>query len=91
MVTGLFVLTVFDFFMPIYSYRCEACGHAFTKLQKMSDPPVLTCPVCGKDAVKKQVTAAGFRLKGSGWYETDFRGGGSGSAGSHSGPASSDS
>ncbi|MEY4561993.1 MAG: hypothetical protein RLZZ618_1270 [Pseudomonadota bacterium] len=61
--------------MPIYAYRCEACGHAKDVLQKMSDPVLTDCPACGAAAFKKQVTAAGFQLKGSGWYVTDFRGG----------------
>ncbi|WP_038786637.1 FmdB family zinc ribbon protein, partial [Burkholderia pseudomallei] len=68
--------------MPIYAYRCEACGYAKDVLQKMSDAPLSQCPECGKDAFRKQVTAAGFQLKGSGWYVTDFRGGSSGSSGS---------
>ncbi|AIP22248.1 FmdB family transcriptional regulator [Burkholderia pseudomallei] len=63
--------------MPIYAYRCEACGYAKDVLQKMSDAPLSQCPECGKDAFRKQVTAAGFQLKGSGWYVTDFRGGSS--------------
>ena len=62
--------------MPIYAYRCSRCGHEQDVLRKISDPPLKTCPACGQDAYEKQVTAAGFRLKGSGWYETDFRGGG---------------
>ncbi len=66
--------------MPIYAYRCGACGHAKDVLQKMSDSPLTTCPACGAEAFSKQVTAAGFQLKGSGWYATDFRGG-SGAAG----------
>ncbi|KVU64383.1 FmdB family zinc ribbon protein [Burkholderia ubonensis] len=61
--------------MPIYAYRCEACGFAKDVLQKMSDAPLSQCPECGKDAFRKQLTAAGFQLKGSGWYVTDFRGG----------------
>ena len=61
--------------MPIYAYRCESCGHAKDVLQKMSDAPLTTCPACGAEAFKKQLTAAGFQLKGSGWYVTDFRGG----------------
>jgi len=61
--------------MPIYAYKCESCGHAKDFLQKMSDPPLTDCPACGKPALAKQVTAAGFQLKGSGWYVTDFRGG----------------
>ncbi len=63
--------------MPIYAYRCSACGHAKDVLQKLSDPVLSTCPACGADAFSKQVTAAGFQLKGSGWYATDFKGGGS--------------
>ena len=59
--------------MPIYAYRCAACGHAKDVLQKMSDPPLLDCPACGQPRLEKQVTAAGFQLKGSGWYVTDFR------------------
>nr|WP_145546240.1 FmdB family zinc ribbon protein [Variovorax boronicumulans] len=59
--------------MPIYAYRCESCGHAKDVLQKISDAPLTVCPQCGADAFRKQVTAAGFQLKGSGWYVTDFR------------------
>ena len=61
--------------MPIYAYRCTACGHAKDVLQKVSDPLLTVCPACGADAFRKQVTAAGFQLKGSGWYVTDFKGG----------------
>ena len=61
--------------MPIYAYRCEECGFAKDVLQKMSDPVLTVCPSCGKSSFKKQVTAAGFQLKGTGWYVTDFRGG----------------
>jgi putative FmdB family regulatory protein len=64
--------------MPIYAYRCESCGFDKDVLQKMSDAPLTQCPSCGADAFRKQVTAAGFQLKGSGWYVTDFRGGNSG-------------
>ena len=60
--------------MPIYAYRCEHCGHAQDVLQKVSDPVLTTCPACGHETFRKQVTAAGFQLKGSGWYVTDFRG-----------------
>ena len=60
--------------MPIYAYRCEHCGHAKDVLQKVSDPVLTVCPVCGESTFRKQVTAAGFQLKGSGWYVTDFRG-----------------
>jgi len=62
--------------MPIYAYRCASCGHSRDVLQKISDPVLTTCPVCGVDQFQKQVTAAGFQLKGSGWYVTDFRNGG---------------
>lgn len=61
--------------MPIYAYRCDACGFAKDVLQKVSDAQLTECPSCGKSAFKKQLTAAGFQLKGSGWYVTDFRGG----------------
>ncbi|MEX8493564.1 FmdB family zinc ribbon protein [Sphaerotilus sp.] len=61
--------------MPIYAYRCSSCGHAKDVLQKMSDAVLTTCPACGAESFSKQVTAAGFQLKGSGWYQTDFRGG----------------
>ncbi len=61
--------------MPIYAYRCTACGHAKDVLQKISDPVLSTCPACGADSFQKQLTAAGFQLKGSGWYATDFKGG----------------
>ena len=61
--------------MPIYAYRCEDCGFAKDVLQKISDPVLTVCPSCGKSSFKKQVTAAGFQLKGTGWYVTDFRGG----------------
>ena|SRR5690348_4540159 len=59
--------------MPIYEYRCESCGHQQEFLQKVSDPPRTVCPQCGKATLTKMVTAAGFQLKGSGWYVTDFR------------------
>ncbi|WP_374590553.1 FmdB family zinc ribbon protein [Aquabacterium sp.] len=80
--------------MPIYAYRCDACGHAKDVLQKISDPVLTTCPACGAESFKKQLTAAGFQLKGSGWYQTDFRGGGAsgaGAAASGAAAASSDS
>ncbi|AGH83012.1 MULTISPECIES: FmdB family zinc ribbon protein [Ralstonia solanacearum species complex] len=66
--------------MPIYAYRCDACGHAKDVLQKMSDAPLTDCPACNAPAFKKQLTAAGFQLKGSGWYVTDFRGGSGGTS-----------
>ncbi|WP_459616172.1 FmdB family zinc ribbon protein [Bordetella sp. 2513F-2] len=59
--------------MPIYAYKCSACGHAEDVLQKISDAPLSVCPSCGQPSYAKQVTAAGFQLKGSGWYVTDFR------------------
>jgi putative FmdB family regulatory protein len=62
--------------MPIYAYKCDACGHAKDVLQKMSDPLLTDCPSCGQAEFKKQLTAAGFQLKGTGWYVTDFREGG---------------
>ena len=61
--------------MPIYAYRCSTCGYAKDLLQKMSDPVLTVCPECHAPTFQKQVTAAGFQLKGSGWYATDFRGG----------------
>ena len=61
--------------MPIYEYRCSACGHQDEHLQKVSDAPLTVCPVCGKDQYTKQLSAAGFQLKGTGWYATDFKGG----------------
>ncbi len=73
--------------MPIYAYKCGSCGHAKDVLQKISDAPLTACPACGADTFSKQVTAAGFQLKGSGWYVTDFRGG----SGASSAPASSTS
>ena len=66
--------------MPIYAYQCGTCGHAKDVLQKMSDAPLTNCPACGAQTFTKQLTAAGFQLKGSGWYVTDFRGGAGGTA-----------
>ena len=62
--------------MPIYAYKCDACGHAKDVLQKMSDAPLTDCPACGASKFNKQLTAPGFQLKGTGWYATDFKGGG---------------
>ncbi|HEX7026373.1 MAG TPA: zinc ribbon domain-containing protein [Gammaproteobacteria bacterium] len=59
--------------MPFYEYQCQACGEHLETLQKISDPPLQDCPACGKPQLKKLVSAAGFRLKGGGWYETDFK------------------
>ena len=64
--------------MPIYAYKCAECGHQMDVIRKVSDPPLTDCPHCGKPALVKQVTAAGFQLKGAGWYVTDFRDQGSG-------------
>jgi putative FmdB family regulatory protein len=79
--------------MPIYAYRCESCGFGKDVLQKLSDAPLTRCPECGAETFRKQVTAAGFQLKGSGWYVTDFRGGNAskapGKSDSGSGDASS--
>ena len=61
--------------MPIYEYRCSACGQQEDHLRKLSDAPLTKCPACGKKKYEKQLTAAGFQLKGSGWYATDFKGG----------------
>jgi putative FmdB family regulatory protein len=86
--------------MPIYEYKCSACSHELESLQKFSDSPLLTCPACGKDTLTKLLSAAGFQLKGSGWYQTDFRGsgakpaaksaGGKDAAGAESGAAGAD-
>ena len=62
--------------MPIYAYKCDACGHAKDVLQKMSDAALTDCPACGAPKFNKQLTAPGFQLKGTGWYATDFKGGG---------------
>jgi len=67
--------------MPIYAYKCGSCGHAKDVLQKISDAPLTDCPACGTSTFSKQLTAAGFQLKGSGWYATDFRGSTSGAGG----------
>jgi putative FmdB family regulatory protein len=77
--------------MPIYAYRCDECGFAKDVLQKISDPVLTVCPSCGKSSFKKQVTAAGFQLKGTGWYVTDFRGGSAPATGTAPAAASSDS
>ncbi len=77
--------------MPIYVYTCSACGKPHEALQKMSDPVLVDCPQCGKPALVKQVTAAGFQLKGTGWYVTDFRNNGSAGSGSSASDAGSSS
>jgi putative FmdB family regulatory protein len=61
--------------MPIYEYKCSACGHQEDHLQKLSEPALTKCPACGRKKYAKQLTAAGFQLKGSGWYASDFKGG----------------
>lgn len=84
--------------MPIYAFECTECGHAFDRLQKLSDPDPASCPECGQPGVKRQITAPAFRLSGSGWYETDFKKDGDkkrnltggGESGSSSTPASTD-
>ena len=79
--------------MPIYAYKCSDCGHEREVLQKISDAPLTDCPNCGHPSLAKQVTAAGFQLKGSGWYATDFRnkdsGGRGGKAGDKAGTSGS--
>ncbi|MEO0004342.1 MAG: hypothetical protein RLZZ22_2034 [Pseudomonadota bacterium] len=75
--------------MPIYAYKCESCGHAKDVLQKISAAPLTDCPACGAATFSKQLTAAGFQLKGSGWYATDFRGGTGGTTAPASAPAES--
>jgi putative FmdB family regulatory protein len=87
--------------MPIYEYRCQSCGHELEKLQKISDPPLVDCPQCEQPELTKLISAAGFRLKGGGWYETDFKkdgkrnlagdGGGKSESKSDSGTSSSSS
>lgn len=77
--------------MPIYAYKCSACNHAQDVLQKMSDPVLTVCPECKQNTYEKQVTAAGFQLKGSGWYVTDFRNNGSGKSGGSAASESSTS
>ncbi|HEY6774784.1 MAG TPA: FmdB family zinc ribbon protein [Oxalicibacterium sp.] len=74
--------------MPIYAYRCEACGFAKDVLQKISDPVLTDCPACSKPSFRKQLTAAGFQLKGTGWYVTDFRGGQGGTSAAATGAKS---
>jgi putative FmdB family regulatory protein len=83
--------------VPIYEYQCEACNHELEALQKLSEPALVDCPACGKASLKKQISAAGFRLAGGGWYETDFKSGkkknlaGEGNSASASSPASGSS
>jgi putative FmdB family regulatory protein len=77
-------------FMPIYAYKCDACGHAKDVLQKMSDEPLTDCPACGAPKFNKKLTAPGFQLKGTGWYATDFKGGGAAAAAAAAVPASAE-
>lgn len=77
--------------MPIYEYRCESCGHDVEAMQKLSDAALTDCPACHKPALKKRISAAGFQLKGSGWYATDFKGGKKSSEKSEKGESASDS
>jgi putative FmdB family regulatory protein len=84
-----FAIFELGFSMPIYAYKCGSCGHSKDVLQKMSDAPLTECPACGAPQFRKQLTAAGFQLKGSGWYATDFKGGAAaGAAGAATAPAS---
>jgi putative FmdB family regulatory protein len=76
--------------MPIYEYLCENCGHEFETIQKFSDAPLKECPKCQQERLVKQVTAAGFRLKGGGWYETDFKSGGKRNVAGETGAGGSD-
>lgn len=76
--------------MPIYEYRCTACGHELEALQKITESPLTSCPACRADALSKRVTAAGFQLKGSGWYATDFRNGSKPAAKTANGEAKAD-
>jgi putative FmdB family regulatory protein len=77
--------------MPIYEYQCQSCGHEHEALQKLSDPPLLHCPACSKPELMKRISAAGFRLKGTGWYETDFKSGSKKNVAGESSGGSSDS
>jgi putative FmdB family regulatory protein len=77
--------------MPIYAYKCDSCGFAKDVLQKLSDAPLSQCPSCGGASFSKQLTAAGFQLKGSGWYATDFKGGATGAPAADGGKAASGS
>lgn len=77
--------------MPIYEYQCNACGHEHEALQKLSAEPLVVCPVCNEAELKKKISAAGFRLKGGGWYETDFKSGAKKNVAGESGGSSSSS
>jgi putative FmdB family regulatory protein len=73
--------------MPIYEYQCQACGHEHEALQKLSAPALVVCPACSESALMKKISAAGFRLKGAGWYETDFKSGSKKNVAGESAPA----
>jgi len=77
--------------MPIYDYQCKACGHQLEAIQRMSDAPLTECPACGKPELAKQISAPSFRLKGTGWYETDFKTGNRKHGTQDAKPAASDS
>ena len=76
--------------MPIYEYQCQGCNHELEKLQKISDEPLTVCPQCGEPQLKRKISAAGFRLKGGGWYETDFKSGSKKNLAGDSGSAGGD-
>jgi putative FmdB family regulatory protein len=77
--------------MPIYEYQCQGCNHELEKLQKISDEPLTVCPQCGEPQLKRKISAAGFRLKGGGWYETDFKSGSKKNLAGDSGSSGGDS
>jgi putative FmdB family regulatory protein len=77
--------------MPIYEYECRTCGHQLEKIQKFSDAPLTQCPACGKEELQKKISTPGFRLKGGGWYETDFKSGNKKNLAGDSGGAASTS
>ncbi len=77
--------------MPIYEYQCQSCGHIYEAIQKISDPALTDCPACNKPDLAKKITAAGFRLKGGGWYETDFKSGTKKNVAGESAPSASSS
>ncbi|MDP2179345.1 FmdB family zinc ribbon protein [Methylicorpusculum sp.] len=77
--------------MPIYEYQCQSCGHEYEALQKLNSQPLIDCPACNKPQLMKKISAAGFRLKGGGWYETDFKSGTKKNVAGDSAPSTSDS
>jgi putative FmdB family regulatory protein len=77
--------------MPIYEYQCQSCGHEYEALQKLNAQPLIDCPACNKPQLMKKISAAGFRLKGGGWYETDFKSGAKKNVAGDSSPSASDS